>query len=332
MEHPFAPFIQILGKGRRGARDLTREEARDAMSRILAGQVEPIQLGAFLMLMRVKEETPEEVAGFVEACRGSVRVPSGFPTVDLDWSSYAGKRRHLPWNLLSALLLASHGTSVLIHGVASGTAGRLYLPEAMAALGLQAARSIDEAARHLGQHRFAFLPLAELNHDLDRMLSLKSVLGLRSPIHTVVRMLNPFSANASMMGIFHPGYDETHQQAGVMLGDRNLVAFKGEGGEAERNPDAACTARMVLKGLPFQLEWPAQFAQRHLKEDTLDPARLRGVWEGTLEDEYAKGAIVGTTAIALTVLGRAGEPARALEEALTMWQNRNVHFLESARG
>ena len=58
-EHPFAPFVRILGKGKRGARNLTRAEAREAMGMLLDEKVEDTQLGAFLMLLRHKEESPE---------------------------------------------------------------------------------------------------------------------------------------------------------------------------------------------------------------------------------------------------------------------------------
>ena len=74
-EHSFAEFIKILGKGKKGSRPLSQDEAYRAMKMILADQVEPIQLGAFLMLMRVKEETPEELAGFVQASRESFVIP-----------------------------------------------------------------------------------------------------------------------------------------------------------------------------------------------------------------------------------------------------------------
>ena len=118
-EHAFAPYVRALGKGKRGSRSLSQDEARDAMSMILHQQVEPEQLGAFLMLLRIKEETPAELAGFVEAVRHfhsySAAQVSGIE-VDIDWSSYAGKKRHLPWFLLSALTLADHGVKVFMHG------------------------------------------------------------------------------------------------------------------------------------------------------------------------------------------------------------------------
>ena len=68
-DHPFARYIRILGKGKTGSRSLSQEEAYDAFGMLLRGDVEELQLGAFLMPLRVKEETGEELAGFVRACR-----------------------------------------------------------------------------------------------------------------------------------------------------------------------------------------------------------------------------------------------------------------------
>jgi anthranilate phosphoribosyltransferase len=67
--------VRILGKGKRGARGLTREEARAAMTLLLEGKVEDTQLGAFLMLLRHKEESAEELAGFTEALRAHLQAP-----------------------------------------------------------------------------------------------------------------------------------------------------------------------------------------------------------------------------------------------------------------
>ncbi len=322
MEHPFAQYIQMLGKGRKGSRDLTQQEAEQALGMILAGQTEPVQLGAFLMLMRVKEETPAEVAGFVQAARASLHLPPGLPAVDLDWPTYAGKRRQLPWYLLSALLLSNHGISVLMHGLGGGIPGRVFIPQALQALGIAPAASFADAADKLVKTKFAFLPLHAISPDLERILDLKPVLGLRSPVHTVIRMLNPFGAPASIMGIFHPGYDDTHQQAGVLLGDKSLAVFKGEGGEAERNPDAACMVKLVIAGKALEEEWPALFASRHMKDETMDVARLAQLWRGEISDEYGEAAVTSTAAIALRALGRANSVAAAQKLANEMWQGR----------
>ena len=332
MEHPFAKFIQILGKGQRGSRDLTQQEAEQAMSLIMSGQVEPIQLGAFLMLMRVKEETAEEVTGFVRAARNALAHLANPPAVDLDWASYAGKRRQLPWYLLSALLLSSHGIRVLMHGIGGGSEGRIFIPQAMQALGLETAATLEQACAQLARTNFAFIPLGALNGELDHMLNLKSVLGLRSPVHTLIRNLNPLAAQASIMGIFHPGYDETHQRAAMLLGDHSIAVFKGEGGEAERNPDALCKVRMLLDGNMLEEEWPALFGSKHLKDETMDASRLGKLWRGEIEDEYGKAAVTGTAAIALRALGRANSIADAEAQAAKLWQSRDIGYLERIKG
>ncbi|MGC3400240.1 hypothetical protein ACPTE5_30055, partial [Pseudomonas aeruginosa] len=91
---------------------------------LLDEKVEDTQLGAFLMLLRHKEESPEELAGFTEAVRERLNAPA--LNVDIDWPTYAGKKRHLPWYLLAAKCLAQNGVRILMHGGGAHTAGRLY--------------------------------------------------------------------------------------------------------------------------------------------------------------------------------------------------------------
>lgn len=332
MEHPFAPFIQMLGKGKNGSRDLSQQEAEQALNMILSGKVEPLQLGAFLMLMRVKEETGAEVAGFVQAARTSLQLPAKLPKVELDWPTYAGKRRQLPWYVLSALLLASHDIPVLMHGIGGGTAGRVWAPDALAALGIKPAASVTEAADNIANNNFAYLPLTVLNAELQRILDLKALLGLRSPIHTVIRMLNPFGASASIMGIFHPGYDDTHQQAAALMGEQNLAVFKGEGGEAERNPDGVCNVKLLRAGEMLSEEWPALFSSRHMKDEAMDVNRLAQLWRGEIDDEYGKAAVIGTAAIALRALGKADNIAAAEALAAKLWAERDVAWLGKVQG
>lgn len=321
MAHPFAIYIQALGKGQRGTRNLTMAEAEQAMLMVLNGQVEPEQVGAFLMLMRVKEETPEELAGLVRAARASLKVPDIFPAVDLDWACYAGKRRQLPWFVLSALLLAQHGVKVLMHGI--HVPGRVNADAALASLGVATGVTYTEAAQHILNSNFTYIPLHLLNPRLQQLLDLKAALGLRSPLHSVVRMLNPAGAQTSMIGIFHPGYDQAHQAAAVLLSDKNLAVFKGEGGEAERNPDSACTARMVWQGQPYEEVWPAVFAQRHVKDETMDVSRLGQLWRDEIADEYAQATVKATAAIALRTLGMAADMTQAMQLAGDWWQTRD---------
>jgi len=322
-EHPFAPYIRILGKGKRGSRGLTEEESYDSMRMILRNEIEECQLGAFLMLLRVKEETPEEVAGFVRAIDETLTIPSNAPTVALTWSSYAGKRRHLPWFILSALLLAENKITIFMHGAEGHTAGRVYTRELLSQFGLSINESFEETCKALNEHHFAYLPLEFMSPIMHRIIQMRPLLGLRSPVHTIARMLNPFKAECELQGIFHPSYRDTHQHAALLLGQKRLSVFKGEGGEIERNPDQKCLVKSVFDGELSEEEWPALFTgPRHLKDETMDPQRMLKVWQGNDSDEYAIASITGTAAIALKLTGHAKniEEAQALAES--MWHER----------
>ncbi|MEW6647867.1 MAG: glycosyl transferase family protein [Pseudomonadota bacterium] len=329
-EHPFAQYVRILGKGRNGSRALSPEEAYEAFRLIMNGQVEPIQLGAFLMLMRVKEESPEEVAAAVRAIRESLQVPATAPRVDLDWSSYAGKKRQLPWYLLSTLLLAESGVRIFMHGASGHTAGRIYTKEVLPQLGIPVAQSFDEACRQMETGNFAYLDLEHLSPKLHQIIEMRPLLGLRSPVHTIARMLNPFDAPCVMQGIFHPGYRDIHQEAGKLLELPRMAVIKGEGGEIERNPDIACLVRLVRDGALAEEEWPPMFDKRHIRQDDLDVSHLIQVWDGSREDEYGVGAVVGTVAVALYTMGRAQSREEAEAQALALWQGRNKNRFRKA--
>ena len=325
-EHPFAQYVRILGKGKNGSRPLTTEEAYESFRMILNNEGLPEQLGAFLMLMRVKEEDPEELAGFIRAVKETLSIPDNAPEVQLDWSSYAGKRRQLPWFILSALLLAQNGFNTFMHGASGHTAGRIYTRDVLAALGIPPCTSLQEASDRIRETGFAYLDLEFLSPKLHTIIELRPILGLRSPVHTISRLLNPFNAPYVMQGIFHPGYRPMHQETAILINQPHMAVIKGEGGEIERDPDAPCLVQSVHDGEMSEEEWPAMFKRRHMKDDHLDIQRLRNLWldQGANDaiDEYGTAAVIGTAAIALKMMGRADSIETAEKLAKEMWEAR----------
>ncbi|KDO00810.1 glycosyl transferase family protein [Pseudomonas donghuensis] len=317
-EHPFAQFVRILGKGKRGARGLSREEAREAMGMLLDGKVEETQLGAFLMLLRHKEESPDELAGFTEALRQRLQTPA-IP-VDLDWPSYAGKKRHLPWYLLAAKCLAANGVRILLHGGGAHTAGRLYTEQVLELLQIPLCRDWHAVSEALDTHQLAFIPLQDWAPRLQRMIDLRNTLGLRSPIHSLARVLNPLNARCGLQSIFHPGYQAVHREASRLLGDTTIVV-KGDGGEIEINPDTSSHLYGTANGLDWDEEWPALAAQRHVKPASLEPEQLLAVWRGDEQNSYGELAVVATMALALRGLGQGREEAFA--QAQRYWDQRH---------
>lgn len=324
-EHAFAEYVRTLGRGKRARRSLTREEARDAMQMILEGKVEDIQLGAFLMLLRVKEETPEELAGFLDACRTLCnQTLANFPPVQLDWPSYAGKKKHQPWYLLATVLLADQGIRTLLHGGPAHTPNRVYTDELLPALGLKVASSVSEAAEHLDQQGLAYLPIEQFCGPLSHLLTLRYYLGLRSPINTLARSLNPARAPLSMQSVFHPAYIALHQGAAELCGDRDLLLFKGEGGELEIRPDARTSITGIRHGEPLEDAVLDNVIPRATPPGEPGADALLKVWRGEESDEYGENAVIQTVAVALWGLDKAGSLEEAREQAKALWQNRDT--------
>ncbi len=319
-EHPFAQYVRIIGKGKNGARSLSFDEAYQAFSMILKDQVLDVQLGAFLMLLRVKEESVDELTGFVKATKDQLNFKP--LTVDLDWSSYAGKRKHYPWFLLAALTLAKHGYNIAMHGASGHTLNRVYTEQVLEFLGYPICQNEAQIEAQLKQKHFAYLPLDVISPVLADLINLRNVMGLRSPVHTLARLINPFNAKATMQAIFHPAYRSSHQQAAFQLGYQNSAVIKGEGGEFERNPDAKTLICGIKNGELYEYELPKLTEGRSAIEEELDLNVFKAVWEGTQTHEYGEIAVTETMGIALYTMGVCTTYDEATLKAKELWINR----------
>lgn len=323
IEHPFARYIRILGKGKTGTRSLNLDEARQAFGMILGGETEPVQLGAFLMLLRVKEEAPEELAGFVNACRESMHAPPGGLFSDIDWSSYAGKRHQHPWFILSMLLLSAAGHRVFVHGSAGHTVGRLYTEQAMRQLGLPVASSWTEVREQLDSGRLSYLPLECFCLPLQELMQLRPLLGLRSPVNTLARLLNPLHAPVSLQSVFHPAYARLHQDADRLLNQPRALVFKGDSGEVEIKPQSDSRVYLLEDGQSREILLPRAITQRveSVEFPSIEP--LRALWRGAASDAYGLAATLATTVVGLIAVSPGLDLDTARQQALLLWENRN---------
>jgi anthranilate phosphoribosyltransferase len=310
----FALYIATLGRGPGRSRALTRAEAEDAMAILLAGEADPIQIGAFLMLLRYRGEDSEEIAGLAQAARDSLApLPLG---VDLDWPSYgAGKTRGAPWFLLAALALGQSGVRVFMHG-SNEFSGGIGVAEALQALAIPVAHTAEDAAASLQARGLAYMPVASLSPAFADLLGLRQLLGLRSPMNTVARLLNPARAAASVNGVFHPPYIETHMATAPKLGQRRLLVLKGGGGEAERNPAKPVALHLwdETSGRE-QIVLPALTGEPHP-----DPEPdMAAIWAGSARCAAIEARIVGTIALGLMACRQGGDA-----QAQAIWQNRRA--------
>ena len=136
-------YIKDIGRGRDGARALDRAKATDLMGQILDGHVSDLELGAFCIAMRIKGETDQEMAGFLDATHARLQhISASSPVVVLP--SYNGARKLPVLTPLLAHLLAREGLAVVMHGTATEST-RITSQEVLSAMGADAAVLSGEA-------------------------------------------------------------------------------------------------------------------------------------------------------------------------------------------
>ncbi|MFQ5508954.1 MAG: anthranilate phosphoribosyltransferase [Leptospirillia bacterium] len=233
--------IGQVGRGASRATALTPEEAGDAMGAILDGRADPFELGAFLVAMRIKEETAGELVAFVRAAQDRlIPFPGAAPLLTVP--SYAGKRQTFPALIGAACVLAACGVPVGLHGHATPPE-RISMADVLGVLGCKPDDApevaVHRAADDLKRAGVAYLGVEQYLPAMHRMLELRRQMGLRSCFHTMGRLINPFGASALVVGLSHERTFGKFAEACKQLGYKGLMAFRGLEGEAEGNPFTA---------------------------------------------------------------------------------------------
>jgi anthranilate phosphoribosyltransferase len=230
-------YIKEIGRGARGARPLTRDQATDLFGQVLDGTVTDLEIGAFCLAMRIKGETPEEMAGFLDATHARLnRFPAtGRPLVVLP--SYNGARKLPVLTPLLALLLAREGLPVLVHGSATEST-RVLASNVLAALDRPALTAVQPIA----DGDVAFAPTELLNAGLKRLLDVRRVVGLRNPAHSVVKLMQPTATPCIVVASYtHPEYAQSMAATFALTG---MTALLSRGLEGEVVSDPRRTAQI----------------------------------------------------------------------------------------
>ena len=225
---PIAKYIKEIGRGKDGARPLGREQAADLLGQVLDGQVTDLEIGAFCLAMRIKGETPEEMAGFLDAVHQRLsHIPAGSNgTVSVVLPSYNGARKLPLLTPLLAQLLAREGLAVLVHGTPTEDS-RIFISEVLLALDIPA----QAAIKSIASGEVAFVSTDLLCPALKRLLDVRRVVGLRNPAHSLVKIMNPCQGKALIVSSYtHPEYAVSMAQT-FELTRTNALLLRGTEGE-----------------------------------------------------------------------------------------------------
>ena len=232
----YAPFIKEVGRGPKGAKPLTIDQAESLFGDMMDGRVPDLELGALILSLRIKSESRDELLGFQRALDARTRplaVPPGPRVVVLP--TYNGARRQANLMPLVALLLAREGVPVLIQG-RHDFDSRVSPFELLAALDIHPAADIAEAQARLAAQRIACLPLDALAPGLEPLLALRPRLGVRNSAHTLAKLLDPAPGHSvRVVSVTHPEYLERMHAHLVAQGGVAML-LRGTEGEAFANP------------------------------------------------------------------------------------------------
>ncbi len=242
-------YLKEIGRGARGAKPLTREQACDLFGQVLDGTVTDLEIGAFCLAMRVKGETTQEMAGFLDATHARLhQLPaSDRPVVVLP--SYNGARKLPVLTPLLALLLAREGLPVLVHGAATESS-RVLASNVLNALDIPPQTAIKKIANG----EIALVETALLHPGLQRLLDVRRVVGLRNAGHSVVKLMQPVDGPAVVVGSYtHPAFGTVMTELFALLGQTALLS-RGLEGEVVCDPRRTPQLDGFVRGTQLELQ------------------------------------------------------------------------------
>ena len=245
-------YIKEIGRGKHNARDLSREQACDLMGQLLDGSVTDLETGAFCIAMRVKGETADELAGFMDALTSRMnRLNNQNKSPIVVLPSYNGARRLPLLTPLLALLLAKQGLKVLVHG-GNTEDSRLSTAEVMSALGISA----SSEAQTLSNEQVVYVPIKQMSLGLWRLLQVRRTIGLRNTAHSLVKMLNPVNGSALIVSSYtHPEYEATMLQT-LQAMKSHAMLLRGTEGEPVADPRRMRKDIRLLNGQVLDIHDP----------------------------------------------------------------------------
>ena len=230
-------YIKEIGRGKDGAKALSRLQAADLLGQILDDSVSDLEIGAFCLAMRIKGETPEEMAGFLDALHARLNtLPQLGPHPTVVIPCYNGARKLPALAPLLALLLCQQGVRVCVHGTPTENSQTTSF-EVLEALGHKTLTAVDQAQAGLN-----LVPTEVLSPALKKLLDVRRVVNLRNPAHSLVKLMNPCQGSALIVSSYtHPEYAVSMAQTFKLT---QASAFLLRGTEGEPVADARRTPQM----------------------------------------------------------------------------------------
>ena len=275
--------------------DLGREETREVMHEIMRGDATPAQIGGFLIALRTKGETPDEIAGCAEAMREHVLAIQPQRTDLVDTAGTGGDGAHtINISTAAALVAAAAGAAVAKHGnravsSASGSA------DVLEALGFTLEQEPNRISRSIDELGFGFLFAPSHHPAMRHAAPVRKELATRTVFNVLGPLTNPAGARAQVVGVYSADLVRTIAEVLARLGARRAYVVHGAGGIDELSPVGPNLVAEVVDG--------------RVTERELDPRDELGIERCSVDD--LRGGTPADNAQAIRdVFAGAGGPHR----------------------
>jgi anthranilate phosphoribosyltransferase len=228
--------------------DLSEEEAAAALAEIMGGEVQDIQIAGFLIALRIKGETVEELAGLARTMRALASVVTARHHDLLDTAGTGGGRRTFNVSTTAALIAAAAGRPVAKHGSRSST-GLSGSADVLEALGARIDLTPEAISCCIDEVGFGFM-FAPYHHPATRhVVEVRKQLKVRTTFNFLGPLTNPASANRQLLGCSHPTQLPKLAGALALLGTRHALVVCSEDGLDELSISAATQVIEVRDGV-----------------------------------------------------------------------------------
>lgn len=262
MSDKFRELLRKVGSGQHTGKDLTRNEAAAATRMMLLGEATPAQIGAFMISHRIKRPTGEELAGMLDAygelgphlqpiARGNfTQVP-----VTVLGVPYDGRSRTAPVSPLTALILASAGAPVILHGGARmPTKEGVPLIDIWQGLGVNWAKlSLEQTQKVWEKTGLGFVYICTHFLQAESLVAYRREIGKRPPFSTIELIWCPYAGDAHVVGGYvHPPTENMFREAFELQGINNYTTVKGLEGSCDLPRDRTAIIGICKPNLPFE--------------------------------------------------------------------------------
>jgi len=303
-------------------KQLARAEARAVMDEIMRGEATPAQIGGFLIALRSKGETADEIAGCAEAMRDHALVVRPGRDDLVDTAGTGGDGAHtINISTAAALVAAAAGAAVAKHGnrAVSSACGSADVLEALGFTLEQAPPRIAQSIDELG---FGFLFAPSHHPAMRHAAAVRKELATRTVFNVLGPLTNPAGARAQVVGVYSPELVPTIAEVLARLGARRAYVVHGAGGIDELSPVGPNLLAEVVDGEVFErrLDPEAELGIPRCSVDELrggNPAdnaeSIRSVFAGA--NGGRRNAILLNAAGAIAAGGHAADLREGLELA-----------------